>query len=370
MVRCGHAQRVSTALTSLGFMVDIFDDVIPDPDMGCIRSGVKVCESFRPDIMFCIGGGSPMDAGKFIRVKYEHPELSVEEAATRFVELRKRTHPFPMLGSKITKLVAIPTTSGTGSEVSPFTVITDDEGVKHPIASYKLTPEVAICDSTLCDRLPKPLVANAGIDAVTHAIEAYVSVLQNDFTKQNALEALELLFRNLGESYNVGSAKSRDAVHRGATLAGIAFSNSFLGICHSLAHKVGGEFHLPHGMVNAILLPWVIRYNATDKPTKMGIYPSYTHPQARQRYSEIAKTIGASESSPEGLIQAIYELAAELHIPMSFQEAGVEREAFSKALSDMAMKAFDDQCTPANPRFPLVGELEEILLAAYDGKST
>ena len=363
--KLGYIDRVSSKLRELGFEVEVFNDVNADPNMECIRKGVAVCERFRPDLMIALGGGSPLDAGKFIRVQYEHPELTVEDAAVRFIELRKRTIEFPQLGSKIRRFVAIPTTSGTGSEVSPFTVITDDEGHKFPLTSYKLTPDIAICDSTFCDSLPKSLVANAGIDAITHAIEAYVSVAQNDFTKMHALEALELLFGNLAESYKVGSIKSRDAVHRGATLAGIAFSNSFLGICHSLAHKVGAQFHLPHGMTNAILLPHVIRYNSTVRPTKMGIYPSYLYPQAHKRYAEMAVRAGASTHDTEGLIEKIYELMAHLDMPTSFKQAKVPRDAFIAHLDTIAEDAFDDQCTPANPRFPLVPELKEILMAAY-----
>jgi len=214
MVRCGFAQRVSTCLRDQGLDVEIFSDVHPDPDMECVRNGVEVCNSFKPDIIVCLGGGSPIDAGKFIRVQYEHPELTLEDASARFIEIRKRTSAFPNLGSKVKRLIAIPTTSGTGSEVSPFTVITSDEGQKYPIASYKLTPDVAICDSTLCDSLPRSLVAHAGLDSITHAIESYVSVAQNDFTKTQSLEALELLFKYLPESYKSGSATSRDACHR------------------------------------------------------------------------------------------------------------------------------------------------------------
>jgi acetaldehyde dehydrogenase/alcohol dehydrogenase len=266
--KLGYVDRVANNLKSQGFEVDEFLDTHADPDMECIRKGVEACERFKPDLMIALGGGSPIDAAKMIRLSYEHPELTLPEAASRFIELRKRTVQFPYLGSKIRRLVTIPTTSGTGSEVSPFTVITDDSGHKFPIASYKLTPDIAICDSTLCDTLPKSLVANAGVDAITHAIESYVSVAQNDFTKMHSLEALELLFENLVESYEEGTAKARDCVHRGSTLAGIAFSNAFLGINHSLSHKVGAEFHLPHGLTNAILLQHVIRYNADKKPTR------------------------------------------------------------------------------------------------------
>jgi acetaldehyde dehydrogenase/alcohol dehydrogenase len=250
---------------------------------------------------------------------------------------------------------------------SPFTVITDDDGRKFPIASYRLTPDIAICDSTLTDLLPKSLIANAGIDAVTHAIESFLSVLQTDFTKQQSIAALELLFQHLPTSYECGTPVSRDAVHRGATLAGIALSNAFVGVCHSLSHTVGAEFHLPHGMANGILLPHVIRYNATESPTKMCAYPSYTHPKAGKQYSEIARAIGASEPTPDGLIDEFMKLLNKLELPVSFQDAGVDRAQFFSKLTVMAENAFDDQCTPANPRFPLVEELQEILRKAYDG---
>jgi len=346
--------------------VEVFVDTHADPDMECVRKGVEACKRFKPDLMICLGGGSPMDAGKFIRALYEHPELTLEQAASRFIELRKRTKSFPKLGSKIRRLVAIPTTSGTGSEVSPFTVITDDDGRKYPIASYKLTPDIAICDSTLCNTLPKRLIANSGMDAITHAIEAYVSVAQNDFTKMHALEALELLFGNLAESYTDGTPSSRDAVHRGATLAGIAFSNSFLGICHSLAHKVGAEFHIPHGLTNAILLPHVIRYNSSTTPTRMGIYPSYKFPQSLERYSKIAERIGAPTKDTEGLISMIHSLMEELDMPLTFKDAKIKKDEFMMKLDILAEEAFDDQCTPANPRFPMITELKDILIQAYD----
>ena len=365
MQHMGYVDRVSSALKGMDFEVEIFDDVHPDPDMECVRAGVQVCEHFQPDLMICLGGGSPLDAGKFIRVQYEHPELTLEDAAERFIELRKRTVEFPKLGSKIRRLVAIPTTSGTGSEVSPFTVITDDDGHKYPIASYKLTPDIAICDSTLCDALPKTSIANAGVDAVTHAIESYASVAHNDFTKMVAMEALELLFTHLVESYKVGSTSSRDAVHRGATLAGMAFSNSFLGICHSMAHQVGAAFHLPHGLTVGILMPHVIRYNASINPTRMGIYPSYSHPVASERYTEIAKRIGAHDV--DELIERLQELMKGLDMPQSFAEAGVDEDHYMDQLDILAEAAFDDQCTLANPRFPLIEELKGLLIKAYHG---
>jgi len=367
IVKSGILERVLKCLKASGMEVEVFSDVHPDPDMECIRNGVDVCKSFQPDVMICLGGGSPMDAGKFIRAQYEHPTLTLEDASTRFIEIRKRTCPFPKAGSKIKSLIAIPTTSGTGSEVSPFTVVTADDGHKYPIASYRLTPDIAIVDSTLCDSLPKSLVAYPGLDSITHAIESFVSVAQNDFTKPQSLEALHLLFNNLPESYMTGSPRARDACHRGSTIAGIAFSNSFLGICHSLSHQVGAQFHVPHGLACAILLPHVIEYNACESPTKMGIYPSYHYPQAASRYSEIAKHLGAPTHDADGLNKRIKELMVKLETPLSFQEAGVDEVEFINKLDLLSKDAFDDQCTAANPRFPLVSELKDILLKAYYG---
>jgi acetaldehyde dehydrogenase/alcohol dehydrogenase len=371
MVTLGYVKRVQEALEKNGFTVSTFDDILPDPDMATVRKGVKKCEEFKPDLMVCLGGGSPMDAGKFIRVKYEHPELSIDDAATRFLELRKRTVPFPMPGSKISKLVCIPTTSGTASEVTPFSVITDDEGMKHPIFSYRLTPDMAIIDSSFCDQLPKSLIALPGIDAITHATEAYVSVVSNEFTETHSLQALKLLFGNLEESYHEGTLEAREAVHHGATIAGLAFSNSFLGIDHSLSHKIGANFHLPHGLCCGIVLPHVIRYNASKSPVRMGIYPAYFHPKALERYAAIAKYIGLSGSTDEELMEALIgrleSLMKGMNIPTTLQQAGVPEEEFLEKLDDMALQAFDDQCTAANPRFPLVDELKVLLKQAYYG---
>mmetsp|Transcript_21414 Transcript_21414/g.33813 ORF Transcript_21414/g.33813 Transcript_21414/m.33813 type:complete len:901 (-) Transcript_21414:166-2868(-) len=372
MVGLGQATRVGDILKAQGFSVEVFDEVKPDPDMKTVHAGVKACESFKPDMIVCLGGGSPMDAGKFIRVVYEHPELHVEDAASRFIEIRKRTSPFPKLGSKVHRLVCIPTSSGTASEVTPFAVITDDDGMKHPVFSYQLTPDIAIIDSSFCDKLPKSLVANAGVDAITHATEAFVSVAANEFTESHAIKAIQLLFDNLPMSYQKGDIKARENVHHAASLAGLAFSNSFLGITHSLSHKVGAAFHLPHGLTNAILMPHVIRYNASDSPMRMGIYPGYDHPVAKSRYAQIARSIGCSGSDGDELVEAycqrIMDLMSELDMPMTFQEAGISEENFLRELDNIAIAAFDDQCTPANPRFPLTSELKLILLDAYYGR--
>lgn len=367
----GYTKRVEEALEENGFTVSIFDDVLPDPDMATVRKGVKKCEEFQPDLMVCLGGGSPMDAGKFIRVKYEHPELSLEDAAVRFLELRKRTSPFPQPGSKIRKLVCIPTTSGTASEVTPFSVITDDEGMKHPLFSYRLTPDMAIVDASFCDKLPKSLIALPGIDAISHATESYVSLASNEFTETHSLKALKLLFDNLEESYHEGTLASREAVHHGATIAGLAFSNSFLGIAHSLSHKIGANYHLPHGLCCGIVLPHVIRYNACKSPLRMGIYPGYDHPMALKRYAQIARNLGLSGETDEELMEAfisrLESLMKTMNVPTTLHQAGVPEDAFFEKLDEMALQAFDDQCTPANPRFPLVEELKELLKLSYYG---
>jgi acetaldehyde dehydrogenase/alcohol dehydrogenase len=290
----------------------------------------------------------------------------------RFLELRKRTSPFPVLGSKVKKVVCIPTTSGTASEVTPFSVITDDDGMKHPLFDYSLTPDMAIVDSSFCEKLPKSLVAFAGLDAITHAVEAYVSVASNEFTEGHSLKALKLLTNNLVDSYQTGNIKSREAVHTGATLAGLAFSNSFLGICHSLAHKFGALFHLPHGLTCAILLPHVIRYNACVHPTRMGIYPGYDYPKALKRYARIAQYLslkGETEDElKEAFVAKLYEMYTSMNVPKAFKEAGCDETKFLTSLDELALKAFDDQCTPANPRFPLVSELKEILKQAFYGE--
>uniref|UniRef100_A0A7S0E3L5 Alcohol dehydrogenase 4 n=1 Tax=Hanusia phi TaxID=3032 RepID=A0A7S0E3L5_9CRYP len=371
MVEFGYCTKVQMMLEQIGFKVAVFDEVAPDPTIECVRAGAAACEQFKPEVLIGLGGGSPMDAAKGIRVFYEHPEAKLEDVGARFIELRKRTCPFPDTGSKVHKLVCIPTTSGTGSEVTPFAVITEGTH-KYPLFSYRMTPDVAIVDSAFCDNLPKSLVANAGVDALVHAIEAYVSVASNDFTKAHATRAVKLLFEYLPESYKNGTIRAREMVHHASTIAGIAFANSFLGITHSLSHQIGGAFHTPHGMTNAILMEHVIDYNAVDAPTRMGVYPQYTHPLAKQRYAELARAIGCNGNSDYELVQKfkqrISELKKSLDIPATFAEAGINKDAYYKIIDSLAEHAFDDQCTPANPRFPLVTELRHILESAYDGQ--
>ena len=372
MKQLGYVSRLTAALDSMGFEWAIFDEVNPDPDMNCVRAGIRACESFQPDTIICLGGGSPMDAGKFIRVLYEHPDVSLDDLSARFVELRKRTMPFPDHGSKIRKVVCIPTTSGTASEVTPFSVITSDSGHKHPTFSYKMTPDIAIVDSQFTEHIPKTLIAHAGLDAVTHAVESYVSVVANDFTKSQSMQAVKMLFENLQESYEEGTPTSREKVHHASTIAGLAFSNAFLGICHSLSHQIGAKFHLSHGLTNAVLLPYVIQYNASEKPTRMAYYPTYTHAEAAERYADIARTLCCNGSTTEELVSQLVarfqELSLALNVPTTFRDVGIDEDKYMSLVEEMAENAFDDQCTGANPRLPVREELALLLRQAYYGE--
>jgi len=315
-----------------------------------------------------------MDAAKIMWVMYEHPDVSFEELALRFMDIRKRIYKFPKMGSKA-ELVCITTTSGTGSEVTPFAVVTDDAtGVKYPIADYELTPNMAIVDGNLVADMPKSLCAFGGYDAVTHAMEAYVSVLANEYSDGQALQALKLLKAYLPSSYKNGKGDmvAREKVHNAATIAGIAFANAFLGVCHSMAHKLGAEFHLPHGLANALLLTNVVRYNATNLPTKQAAFSQYDRPKARARYAEVAEHLGFREGRTQDKIDALLEwleeLKKELNIPLSIREAGVNEADFLAKVDQLAEEAFDDQCTGANPRYPLISELKQVLLDSYYGR--
>jgi acetaldehyde dehydrogenase/alcohol dehydrogenase len=371
MVTMGYASRVTDVLDELGIQWEIFDAVCPDPDMACIRAGIKICEEFLPDTLICLGGGSPMDAGKLIRVMYEHPDVSLDDLSARFVELRKRTMEFPDHGSKIHKLVCIPTTSGTASEVTPFSVITSDTGRKHPLFSYHMTPDIAIIDSSFTEKLPKKLVAHAGLDAITHAVESYVSVVANDFTMAQSMQAVKLLFANLHESYASGSEGSREKVHHASTIAGLAFSNAFLGISHSLGHQIGAKYHLPHGITVAALLPHVIAYNASERPTRMAYYPGYTHTMGAERYADMARMLGLKGDTKHELVEAFIThfqgLCASLNVSLAFKDYGIDEAEYMEGIGVMADHAFDDQCTGANPRLPVKEELVELLRRAYYG---
>jgi len=370
----GHADELIEKLKREGLEVEIFSQVEPDPTLTTVRKCAEVANGFRPDVIVAFGGGSPMDAAKIAWVLYEHPDVDFHSLALRFMDIRKRIYRFPRLGAKAT-LIAIPTTSGTGSEVTPFAVVTDDAtGKKYPIADYELTPRMAIVDPNLVMTMPKGLTAYGGIDAVTHAIEAYVSIMATEFTDGQARQALKLLKDYLPQAYERGSADpvAREKVHYAATLAGMAFANAFLGVCHSMAHKLGANFHLPHGLANGLLLANVVRYNANDNPTKQSAFSQYDRPKARCRYAEIARALGLggadNDASVANLIAWIEQLKRELEIPASIQAAGVLEGEFMARLDALAEDAFDDQCTGANPRFPLISEVKTILLDSFYGR--
>ena len=370
----GYADQVVDVLHSYGVETDVFYEVEPDPTLKTVKKGVDKLKAFQPDVIIAFGGGSPMDAAKIMWVMYEHPDVRFEDLAMRFMDIRKRIYTFPKLGVKA-QMVAVPTTSGTGSEVTPFAVVTDEEtGVKYPIADYELTPNMAIVDPDLVMDMPARLAAYGGIDALTHALEAYVSLFANEFTNGQALEAIRLLFKYLPSSYRNGKAdpKAREKVHYAATMAGIAFANAFLGVCHSMAHKLGAAFHVPHGLANAMLISEVIKYNATDTPVKQGTFPQYKYPQAKMRYAKIADYLGLGgetvDEKVDLLVNAVEDLKAELDIPKTIQAYGVNEADFVGRLDELAEEAFDDQCTPANPRYPLVSEIRDLYLTAFYGE--
>jgi acetaldehyde dehydrogenase/alcohol dehydrogenase len=369
-----YTDRVTGVLDELQIDHEVFSDVEPDPSLATVQRGLAAMNLFKPDVIIAMGGGSPMDAAKIMWLMYEHPEVEFEGLALRFMDIRKRIYEFPKLGKKA-MMVAIPTTSGTGSEVTPFAVVTDHRsGVKYPIADYELTPDMAIVDAELVLTMPPQLAAYSGIDALTHAIEAMVSVLSTEYTNAMALEAMRLLFKYLPDSCRHGAAdaRAREKVHHAATMAGMAFANAFLGICHSMAHKLGAAFHLPHGLANALLINSVIRYNSTDVPFKQTSFPQYSYPTAKARYARIADHLGLGGNTPdekvEMLIAAINRLKKQLGLPGSIREAGVAEKEFRAQLDMLAANAFDDQCTGANPRYPLIPEIKELFVRAYEGK--
>ena len=371
----GYCDETVKILKAQGLETEIFYEVEADPTLAIVKQGAKMAQSFQPDVIIALGGGSPMDAAKIIWVMYEHPDVDFADLALRFMDIRKRIYKFPKLGVKA-QMVAIPTTSGTGSEVTPFAVVTDEAtGMKYPIADYQLTPNMAIIDPNLVMDMPKSLTAFGGIDAITHALEAYVSVMANEYSDGQALQALDLLFKHLPDAYNLGAAApvAREKVHNGSTIAGIAFANAFLGVCHSMAHKLGAEFHLAHGLANALLISNVIRYNATDMPTKQAAFSQYDRPKALCRYAKIADFLNLSgntdEEKVEALLEKIDELKKTIGIPASIQEAGVNEADFLAKLDELAEDAFDDQCTGANPRYPLIAELKQILLDSFYGNA-
>ena len=374
MVKLGYVDKILYHLRNRQHYVhsEIFSEVEADPSFDTIMKGVEAMKNFKPDVVIALGGGSPIDAAKGMWLFYEHPEADPEGLKLKFMDIRKRTYKFPKLGEKC-QMVAIPTTSGTGSEVTSFAVITDKEkNKKYPLADYELTPDVAIVDPDLVMSLPKSITADTGMDVLTHALEAYVSNMASDYTDGLAEKAVELVFQYLEQAYDDGTNKlAREKMHNASTIAGMAFTNAFLGVNHSMAHKIGAEFHLPHGRINAILLPYVVRYNAT-KPTKFVSFPKYEYFIADQKYSEIAKKAGLKAKTVEegisSLIERIKEMNAHMNIPKSFKDAGIDEQDFLAKVDMLADRAFEDQCTTANPRVPLVSEIKQILLDSYYGK--
>jgi acetaldehyde dehydrogenase/alcohol dehydrogenase len=369
----GYVDPVIKLLEEMGIDIKIFSDVEPDPTLAVARKGAAEMASFQPDTIIALGGGSPMDAAKIMWVLYEHPEVQFEDLAMRFMDIRKRVYPFPTMGEKA-MMIAIPTSAGTGSEVTPFAVITDEKtGVKYPLADYELTPDMAIVDAELMMNMPKGLTSASGIDALTHAIEAYVSVLASDYTNGLALEAIRLIFKYLPLAYNEGqtNVKAREKMAHASTIAGMAFANAFLGVCHSMAHKLGSQHHVPHGVANALLINETIKFNAVEDPRKQAAFPQYKYPNATFRYARIADYLGlGGKTEPEKvelLIKAIDELKAKVNMPKTIHEAGVIADKFYATLDEMSEQAFDDQCTGANPRYPLISEIKQMYINAFEG---
>ena len=375
MVKLGYVDKVLYYLRKREKYVhsQIFAEVESDPSFETIKKGVEMMNNFQPDVIIALGGGSPIDAAKGMWLFYEHPDADIEGMKLKFMDIRKRTYKFPKLGIKA-QMVAIPTTSGTGSEVTSFAVITDKEkNKKYPLADYELTPDVAIVDPDLVMSLPKSVTADTGMDVLTHALEAYVSNMASDYTDGLAEKATELVFKYLRVAYNDGSNKeAREKMHNASTIAGMAFTNAFLGVCHSMAHKIGAEFHLPHGRINAILLPYVIKYNGVDDPTKFVSFPKYEYYVAKHKYADISRRMNfpafTDDEGLESLVKEVDKLRADVGIPKSFKEAGIDEKEFLAKVDMLADRAFEDQCTSANPRVPLVSEIKQIMLDSYYGK--
>ncbi|MFR8191169.1 MAG: bifunctional acetaldehyde-CoA/alcohol dehydrogenase [Lachnospirales bacterium] len=370
----GYTKPITDKLDELGIVYTCFYEVAPDPNLACAKAGAEAMKSFEPDVIIALGGGSAMDAGKIMWVLYEHPEADFLDMAMRFQDIRKRIYTFPKMGEKA-YFVAVPTSSGTGSEVTPFAVITDEKtGTKYPLADYELLPNMAIIDADNMKDQPKGLTSASGIDALTHALEAYASVMATDYTDGLALKAMKLIFKYLPSAYENGGKdmKAREEMANASTLAGMAFANAFLGVCHSMAHKLGAFHHLPHGVANALLITEVMRYNANPVPPKMGTFPQYEYPHTLERYVECANFCGivgkTDEDTLDKFIDAIEELKSKVGIKKTIKDYGVDEKYFLDTLDDMVEQAFDDQCTGANPRYPLMKEIKEMYLKAYYGK--
>lgn len=370
----GFTKCITDKLDEMGIAHTTFSNVEPDPTLACAKEGAALMKSFEPDVIIALGGGSAMDAAKIMWVLYEHPEADFLDMAMRFLDIRKRVYTFPKMGEKA-YFIAIPTSAGTGSEVTPFAVITDEKsGIKYPLADYELLPDMAIIDTDLHMSAPKGLTAASGIDAVTHALEAIASMLATDYTDGLAKQALKVIFDYLPRAYDNGLTdyEAREKMANAATMAGMAFANAFLGVCHSMAHKLGAFYHLPHGVANALMIDEVLRFNASEVPAKMGTFSQYDHPKTLRKYAEVAETLGIEGKNDkeklENLIKAVDELKAKVGIKKTIKEYGVDENEFLERLDDMVEQAFDDQCTGANPRYPLMSEIKQMYLNAYYGK--
>ncbi|MBP3414562.1 MAG: bifunctional acetaldehyde-CoA/alcohol dehydrogenase [Clostridia bacterium] len=370
----GYTKPITDKLDEMGIVHTTFFNVAPDPSLASAKEGAAQMAGFKPDCIIAVGGGSAMDAAKIMWVLYEHPEADFMDMAMRFIDIRKRTYGFPKMGEKA-YFIAIPTSAGTGSEVTPFAVITDETtGVKYPLADYELLPKMAIVDADMMMDAPKGLTSASGIDAVTHALEAYASMMATDYTDSLALQSLKVIFEYLPRAYDNGrnDAIAREKMANAATMAGMAFANAFLGVCHSMAHKLGAFHHLPHGVANALMIDEVIRFNASETPVKMGTFSQYDHPHTLRRYAEIAEALGLGGKSDtdkmEKLIAAIDELKEKIGIKKTIKEYGIDEKDFLDRLDEMTEQAFDDQCTGANPRYPLMSEIKQMYLNAYYGK--
>ena len=369
----GYTKPITDKLDEIGITHTTFFDVAPDPTLECAKNGAMLMKSFEPDVIIAVGGGSAMDAAKIMWVLYEHPEADFMDMAMRFMDIRKRVYTFPKMGEKA-YFIAVPTSAGTGSEVTPFAVITDEKtGVKYPLADYELMPNMAIVDADMHMSAPKGLTSASGIDAVTHALEAYASMMATEFTDGLALEALKIIFKYLPRAYDNGpnDPEAREKMANAATMAGMAFANAFLGVCHSMAHKLGAFYHLPHGVANALMINEVLKFNASETPAKMGTFPQYAYPHTLERYAEVADALGIKGKNNteklNGLMAAIDELKHKIGIKDTIKEYGIDEKEFNERLDEMSELAFDDQCTGANPRYPLISEIKQMYLNAYYG---
>ena len=370
----GYTRPIEEKLDEMGIVHETFFDVAPDPTLACAKAGAELMRSFRPDTIIALGGGSAMDAGKIMWVMYEHPEVDFQDMAMRFIDIRKRVYTFPKMGEKA-YFIAVPTSAGTGSEVTPFAVITDQEsGIKYPLADYELLPNMAIIDTDFHMTAPRGLTAASGIDAVSHALEAYASVMATDYTDGLAKQALKTIFRYLPRAYDNGQTdvEAREKMANAATMAGMAFANAFLGVCHSMAHKLGAFHHIPHGVANALMLEEVLRFNSAEAPVKMGTFSQYDHPHTLERYAEIADALGLGGKTDaeklKNLIKAVNDLKARVGIKPTIRDYVPDEAGFLASLDEMTEQAFDDQCTGANPRYPLMSEIRQMYLNAYYGK--